>query len=329
MQELSAQQWFGLFRLRSEVFVVEQDCVYLDMDHKDASSIHLGALEDSGSLGDAAAAIVRLVPPGISYAEPSIGRVAIGLPYRGTGLGVELMERAIRSCERRWPFQAIRISAQEYLIGFYQRLGFQVIGESYLEDNIPHIEMLKPACDWVQLRLEWEAAASDFEEVLRRLDPTALNGDASDWGGLQVLEHLRISEKGMWGYLEKKSQAEPTSLPLLDLESDERGWRLLVALASDRRWKDPTPQAALTPKHGSALNTVDSSLRAWRASHQQAFERCESSFERDVWWTVQVFNHPLAGRISLADTLRFGAAHIRHHIHQLNRLNSKETPRTA
>ena len=85
--ELTGGEVFSLMRLRSEVFVVEQDCVYLDLDDKDALSIHLFACEEEAAPGTAARTVVRLVPPGVSYDEPSIGRVAIDLASRGSGLG--------------------------------------------------------------------------------------------------------------------------------------------------------------------------------------------------------------------------------------------------
>ena len=135
---------FAALRLRSEVFVVEQDCVYPDLDDKGREvnspwCIGIGGLW----MVNPARAVVRLVPPGVSYAEPSIGRVAIDKASRSTGLGVELMERAIRCCVRQWPGQGIRISAQQYLIGFYNRLGFEAVGNGYDEAwNPSHSDVL-------------------------------------------------------------------------------------------------------------------------------------------------------------------------------------------
>ena len=156
-------------RLRSEVFVVEQDCVYLDLDDKDALSIHLFACEEEAAPGTAARAVVRLVPPGVSYDEPSIGRVAIDLASRGSGLGEELMTRAIRACYRTWPGCGIRISAQQYLIGFYERLGFSTVGEGYLEDDIPHIQMFRPWDGMAAWQSRHEAAVHAFADPLRAL----------------------------------------------------------------------------------------------------------------------------------------------------------------
>lgn len=320
--ELTARESFGIFRLRSEVFVVEQDCVYLDMDDKDAQSIHLGAMLEDAAMGKAARAVVRLVPPGISYPEPSIGRVAIDLEARGSGLGVELMERAIRACNRHWPGCAIRISAQQYLVSFYERLGFAQVGEGYLEDGIPHIEML---CEWRGFEFykdEWRAAREAFAESLESLPAESLQGTSEQWGGLQVLEHLRMSEAGFWRYLMKKCQAHPAELSKTDMASDFRGWQLIQALHSDRRWKDPTPGQALTPT-GNLEAPLQAILVEWKAEQDHGFTSVQEVMNDADWWGVQVFNHPLAGRISLADAFGFGAAHIRHHLHQLNRLNSQ------
>ena len=115
--ELTGGEVFSLMRLRSEVFVVEQDCVYLDLDDKDALSIHLFACEKEAAPGTAARTVVRLVPPGVSYDEPSIGRVAIDLASRGSGLGEELMTAPFLLF-RTWPGYGSRISAQQCLIGF-------------------------------------------------------------------------------------------------------------------------------------------------------------------------------------------------------------------
>lgn len=319
--ELTAQESFGIFRLRSEVFVVEQDCVYLDMDDKDAQSIHIGAMAQDAAMGKAARAVVRLVPPGISYAEPSIGRVAIDLDARGTGLGMELMERAIRACNRHWPGCAIRISAQQYLVNFYEHLGFSQVGDGYLEDGIPHIQMLREDRGVDYFMEAWRSAREAFAEVLESLPEGSLKGTTERWGGLEVLEHLRLSEAGFWHYLMKKGQANPKELPQTDLASDFRGWQLIQALHSDRKWKDPTPGKALTPNRNLEA-PLHMYLAEWKSEQARGFASVQMTMKESDWWGVQVFNHPIAGRISLADAFGFGAAHIHHHIHQLNRLKS-------
>jgi ElaA protein len=143
--ELDAAALYAVLRLRSAVFVVEQACVFLEMDDRDAEALHL--------LGDVAAeaggrrlvAYARLYAPGAYYAEAAIGRVVTAPDVRGTGAGRTLMRRAIAECAARWPASPIRIGAQRYLERFYGSLGFVVDGAPYLEDGIPHIEMRRPA----------------------------------------------------------------------------------------------------------------------------------------------------------------------------------------
>ena len=108
------------------------------MDNKDQQSMHL-----CGWQGELLAASTRLVPPGISYTEMSIGRVVSAPEVRGTGIGRELMQVSINACYQLWGVAPIRIGAQCYLEKFYQSLGFEPQGEIYLEDGIPHIEMVK------------------------------------------------------------------------------------------------------------------------------------------------------------------------------------------
>lgn len=136
---MSAAQLHGLLALRADVFVVEQNCPYLDPDAKDRVSHHLWA-EDSGGT---VVAVARVVPPGVSYPEPSIGRVATSLSERGTGLGRELMRRAIAHAEALYPGSDLVISAQAYLLRFYHELGFRPEGDEYDEDGIPHVQMRK------------------------------------------------------------------------------------------------------------------------------------------------------------------------------------------
>jgi ElaA protein len=134
--ELSVAELYAILQLRNEVFVVEQNCVYQDADSKDALSYHLSCWD-----GNNLVAYCRILPPGISYAEASIGRVVSSPAYRNTGYGRELMKEAIIRTQAQFDCNAIKISAQLYLQKFYEQLGFIQVSETYLEDNIPHIEM--------------------------------------------------------------------------------------------------------------------------------------------------------------------------------------------
>jgi ElaA protein len=136
--ELTPLELYNVLRLRSEVFVVEQNCVFLDMDNKDQQSFHL-----MGSHDNELVAYVRLLPPGLAYDEISIGRVVSSPQYRGSGAGKLLMRKAISTAAELFGKQPIRIGAQLYLKNFYSSLGFEPQGDIYLEDGIQHIIMLK------------------------------------------------------------------------------------------------------------------------------------------------------------------------------------------
>lgn len=136
--ELSKQELHQILRLRAEVFIVEQNCPYQDIDHKDEFSYHLCVFHQQQFV-----AYARIVPEGISYkAYTSIGRVLSSLEARKMGAGRFLMQKSIELCKDLFPEFPIKISAQTYLLQFYQSLGFNPIGEEYLEDNIPHICMI-------------------------------------------------------------------------------------------------------------------------------------------------------------------------------------------
>ena len=143
--ELSKDELHACLKLRIDVFVVEQDCTYPDLDGKDQNSLHVyaEALHDDFSKGLSTDAYLRICKPGISYDEPSIGRVVTAKAVRGQGLGVEIMLKGIEECTKRWPELGIRISAQKYLVKFYENLGFKVCSEPYLEDDIPHLQMFR------------------------------------------------------------------------------------------------------------------------------------------------------------------------------------------
>lgn len=138
--QLSREQLYELLRLRSEVFVVEQNCVFQDMDGLDDHAMHLLGVRASELV-----AYVRCFPKGITFDEASIGRVVTRQSARGGGLGHVLMAEAIRALVAEWGAQPIRIGAQAHLKDFYQRHGFADVGKPYIEDGIPHLEMLRPA----------------------------------------------------------------------------------------------------------------------------------------------------------------------------------------
>jgi len=129
----------NIYAARQQVFVIEQQCIYLDADGHDEAAFHLAAwvVDQPTPL-----AYARLLDPGTKYAEASIGRVITTGRARGHGLGRELVTRAIAECARAWPSQGIRISAQTRLERFYAEFGFAAVGPAYLEDGIPHTEML-------------------------------------------------------------------------------------------------------------------------------------------------------------------------------------------
>lgn len=139
--QLTVTELYALLRLRSEVFVVEQNCVFLDQDDKDQKCHHVLVYADNKL-----AAYSRLVPAGLSYTEVSIGRVITSSQARGTGLGRKLMELSIKACNNIFGEQNIRIGAQTYALPFYESLGFIADGDRYDEDGIEHVEMVrKPA----------------------------------------------------------------------------------------------------------------------------------------------------------------------------------------
>lgn len=136
--ELSLDELYEVMALRQEIFVVEQTSIYIDADGHDQKSHHLLGRDAEGNL----VAYLRLLPPGEKYREPSIGRVVVARSARGKGVGVELMQRGVAFMAREYSGLGIRISAQEYLRGFYGGFGFVAVGEGYLEDGIPHVEMV-------------------------------------------------------------------------------------------------------------------------------------------------------------------------------------------
>ena len=139
--KLSVAELHAILALRCNVFIIEQNCPYLDPDHKDAHSYHV-----MGWAGNDLVAVARIVEPGISYAEVSIGRVATSSAVRGTGAGKMLMTKTMEYIENIFGKVPVRISAQSYLQKYYESYGFVRSEKAeYLEDDIPHLDMIYPA----------------------------------------------------------------------------------------------------------------------------------------------------------------------------------------
>lgn len=136
--EFNTEELYNVLQLRSDIFVVEQDCVYLDIDGKDDKAVHVVGLKDNKVV-----AYTRVFKPGDYFDEASIGRVAVHKEYRKFGYGKVIMQASIKVVKEHFNSTEIKISAQKYLTKFYSDLGFNTIGEEYLEDGIPHIGMLK------------------------------------------------------------------------------------------------------------------------------------------------------------------------------------------
>ena len=140
LEGLTAKQLHSILAAREAVFVVEQACAYQEVDSYDLVSWHLVAWVEQE-----VAAYLRVVDPGHKFKEPSIGRVLTTEKFRGQGMGKILMTEALRHIAETFPQQGNRISAQKYLLDFYTSFGFKAVSEEYLEDGIPHIEMLRSA----------------------------------------------------------------------------------------------------------------------------------------------------------------------------------------
>jgi ElaA protein len=138
--ELGVESLYDALALRCRVFILEQG-PYLDPDGLDRGSWHLLGRDAGGALQ----AYLRVVDPGLKYHEPAIGRVVTAPELRGRGMGRALFAEGVARCEQIWPGRGIRISAQSHLARWYGSYGFETVGEPYLEDDIPHVEMLRSA----------------------------------------------------------------------------------------------------------------------------------------------------------------------------------------
>lgn len=135
--ELSADQLYEILKLRAEVFVVEQNCAYQDLDNKDNKALHL-----IGEINNKIVAYTRIFKKGDYFINSSIGRVLVKKEFRKKEYGKIIMKKSIERIKQDPKEEKIELSAQKYLINFYKEFGFKKIGEEYIEDNIPHIKMI-------------------------------------------------------------------------------------------------------------------------------------------------------------------------------------------
>ena len=136
--EFTTEELYEVLRLRSEIFVVEQNCVYQDIDLKDQKAIHV-----LGYFQNELVAYTRIFKPGDYFQQASIGRVLVKESYRSRKWGYDIMEASIKAIEQDFLATTIKISAQQYLEKFYNNMGFLTVGEPYLEDGIPHVAMFR------------------------------------------------------------------------------------------------------------------------------------------------------------------------------------------
>lgn len=139
--ELTGAEMHALLKLRQNVFIVEQKCIYPDIDVYDQHAMHVFLTDQKQDM----VAYARLLDPGVRFHEPSVGRVAVALSERGNGIGRMLMEKTLEQSEYLYPMKSNRISAQMHLKDFYASFGYEQVSDEYDEDGIPHIEMLRPA----------------------------------------------------------------------------------------------------------------------------------------------------------------------------------------
>jgi ElaA protein len=141
--DLSLHELYAVLQLRNEVFVIEQNCVYPDLDNKDQPAYHLMGWNNDKADSYRLIAYTRILPPGVTHTEPSIGRVVTSPIARGEGIGKQLMEESVKHIYNLYGATPVKIGAQLYLKKFYTSLGFLPSGDAYLEDGIEHIEMVK------------------------------------------------------------------------------------------------------------------------------------------------------------------------------------------
>ena len=135
-EELTNIELYNILKLRQEIFIIEQACIYPDIDHKDENAVHLLAFDGDKLLG-----CLRILEKGVSFAEASIGRLVVSRCSRGKGLAREMLQQGLDFLKRACGEQAVKISAQAYAIPLYESVGFVIASQAYLEDDILHVDM--------------------------------------------------------------------------------------------------------------------------------------------------------------------------------------------
>lgn len=196
--ELSTKELYQILKLRNEVFVVEQACVYQDCDGKDLHAWHF-LIKEAGQLRG----YLRVLPKGLTFDEVSIGRVVVDPSARGRGLAKKMMQDAIAFIKHDLHENKIRISAQAYLQTFYEDLGFTVASEVYLEDDIPHMEMLYEShavglmiVDVQRAMFECDGGVYNGEQVLGHIETLLQTARESD---VPVIYIQHTEESGEYG----------------------------------------------------------------------------------------------------------------------------------
>jgi len=259
----------------------------------------------------------------VSYDEPSIGRVVVSPVFRKLALGKELMRRGMEIVRKHFgPETPIRISAQEYLLKFYTELGFLRQGEVYLEDDIPHVEMLftpRTVMNNQTIKdLLWDLQ-SEKHRMLEELESWApedlRQSKEGGWNALQVLEHVIGSEIGTLGYLKKKTLAPANELSEAGANDTETGNKLSAALQSTKQWK--APDVLPQPLGSDSLDLYAAKWQALRIKFTAFLDDLPEEYLSRL-----VFRHPIAGMLDLEQTLTFLRDHITHHMFQLDRIKS-------
>jgi ElaA protein len=282
--ELGRDDLYGILRLRTDVFVVEQNCPYPELDGRDAEALHVWAEDELGVV-----ACARVLP------GPVIGRVVTRADVRGKGVGYALMERALAAC----PPGPVHLSAQAHLEGFYRTFGFAVSGPGYLEDGIPHVPMDAagtPAARGIDRLSEAERRY--------RIETADLLFDDGGWDVRQTSTHLRLVAEFFRSQI-AKNLIRWDEFPFADTRSREREWALLEAMRSANRFRIPPGvpepvEGTDPPDTAGACADLLSELPA------EAEDRL-------------ITHHPAAEGLTVAGTWAFLAAHTDHHRHALRR----------